>query len=161
MSTLAIENRFYQNSPEPSYLLRRAFSPEPSYALKDSTSSPPTIVDGITARVAVRLGTLPDARMNQELSEILKQFRLSATETEIDLSGMPALEIVDAEDGSVLIEWHLAGRRLGFNIEPAQGQSGWFYAFSRDSGGQCGSGSLASLDMKALFHTMLTTTPAR
>jgi hypothetical protein len=92
-------------------------------------------VDGITARVAARAGTLPDSRMNQELSEILKQFRLCAMETEVDLSGVPALEIVAGNDGSVLIEWHLADRRLGFNIEPDQGQSGWFYAFSRDSGG--------------------------
>ena len=160
MSTLAIENRFYQNSPEPSYLLRREFAPEPSYALKDSANAQP-IADSITARVAARIGTLTYPRMNEELSGILMQFRLAAMETECDLTILPTLEIVDAEDGSVLIEWHLSDRRLGFNIEPEQGQSGWFYAFSRDSGWQCGSGLLASLDMKALFHLMLVKAPAR
>lgn len=159
MTTLALENRLYQNSPDASYVLRRReLVVEPSYALKDAAVAPPSIVDAITARVNGRAGTLANARMNAELTEIVKQLRLAAAETGIDLSMAPPLEIVDADDGSVLIEWHLADRRLGFNIEPHEGQSGWYFAFSRASGGQCGSGLLASLDMPMLLRLMFTPT---
>lgn len=159
MTTLALENRLYQNSPDASYVLsRREVVVEPSYALKDVPVAPPSIIDAITARVNARSGTLAKARMNGELTEILKQLRLAVTETGIDLSTAPALEIIDADDGSVLIEWHLADRRLGFNIEPQEGQSGWYFAFSRASGGQCGSGLLASLDMRMLLLLMFPST---
>jgi hypothetical protein len=99
--------------------------------------------------------------MNVELNEILKQLYLAASATGIDLSVAPSLEIVDAEDGSVLIEWNLADRKVGFNIEPQEGQSGWYFAFSRASGGQCGSGSLASLDVKDLLQRMFAPSPRR
>jgi hypothetical protein len=159
MTTLALENRLYQNSPDASYVLRRReVFVEPSYALKDIAGAPPAIIDAISARVNARSGTLANARMNGELTDVLKQLRLAAMETGIDLSTAPPLEIVDADDGSVLIEWHLADRRLGFNIEPSEGQSGWYFAFSRASGGQCGSGLLASLDMRVLLHLMFTPT---
>lgn len=91
--------------------------------------------------------------MNSELETILKEFGYALT-TEIDVSNAPKLEIVDAEDGSVLIEWHFADRRLGFNIEPCEGQSGWYFAVSKNSGGQCGAGLLASLDMSDLVQWM-------
>src|SRR5262245_54722321 len=158
MTTLALENRLYQNSPDASYVLRRReVFVEPSYALKDVPAAP-SIVDAITARVNARSGTLANARMNAELTDIMTHLRLAARESGTDLSTAPALEIVDADDGSVLIEWHLADRRLGFNIEPHEGQSGWYFAFSRDSGGQCGSGLLASLDMRMLLRLMFTST---
>ena len=157
MTTLALKDRFYQNSPDSSYVLRRGdVVVEPSYALKDVPSTPPSLIDTISSRVGARSGTLANTRMNGELTEILKQLRLAATETGIDLSSAPPLEVIDADDGSVLIEWHFADRRLGFNIEPHEGQSGWYFAFSRAPGGQCGSGLLASLDMKALLPMMFT-----
>lgn len=151
----------YRNSPEVSYLLHRELTPEASYALKDTAAPPPTLVDTITSLVVPRVGTLPKPRMNEELSEVLSEFRIAASESSLDLSNAAALEIVDAEDGSVLIEWRFKDRRLGFNIEPDAGQSGWYYAFSRDSGGQCGSGLLSSLDMKMLLRRMLGDAPRR
>jgi hypothetical protein len=158
MTTIALKDRFYQNSPDSSYVLRRGdVVVEPSYALKDVPSTSSSVIDAISSRVSARSGTLANARMNSELTEILKQLHLAATETGIDLSLAPPFEIVDADDGSVLIEWHFADRRLGFNIEPQQGQSGWYFAFSRTSGGQCGSGLLASLDMRVLLPLMFQT----
>lgn len=157
MTTLALKDRFYQNSPDSSYVLRRGdVVVEPSYALKDVPSTPPSLIDIISSRVSARSGTLVKAHMNGELAEILRQLRLAATEIGIDLSSAPPLEIIDAGDGSVLIEWYFADRRLGFNLEPQEGQSGWYFAFSRASGGQCGSGSLASLDMRTLIPLMFT-----
>lgn len=161
MTTLALEHQLYQNSPESSYVLRRVNEiVEPSYSLKDVSSAVPSRFEELYSRVRARSGKLPDARMNTELAEILSQLRVAVRETGIDLSSAPHLEVVDAEDGSVLIEWHLADRRVGFNIEPQEGQSGWYFAFSRASGGQCGSGLLASLDMKSLLRLMFPT-PSR
>jgi hypothetical protein len=160
MTTLAMQNWLYENSHEGSYLLRREFVPETSYALKDA-GTVPTSVDAITARVVSRVGTLSRPRMNAELSEILSQFRITASDPDLKIDHAAPLEIVDADDGSVLIEWHFKDRRLGFNIEPEEGQSGWYYAFSRESGGQCGSGTLTSLDMKILLHLILGQDPHR
>jgi len=154
MTTLVMQNWLYENSPEGSYLLRRDFVPEASYALKDAAAVP-TSVDAITSRIASRVGTLSNPRMNTELSEILRQFRFTASDPDLEIDRTAPLEIIDSEDGSVLIEWHFKDRRLGFNIEPEEGQSGWYFAFSRESGGQCGSGTLPSLDMKALLHLIL------
>jgi len=92
--------------------------------------------------------------MNGELAAILNAFCSALRDTGIDIRNAPKLEIVDADDGSVLIEWHFPDRRLGFNIEPHEGQSGWYFAFSRSSGGQCGAGLLASLDMRSLLQLM-------
>ena len=129
--------------------------------LSKPPSALPTVVDAISAGVMARVGTLPNARMNDELAEIVRLLRIGAADTETDLSTAPALEVIDAEDGSVLIEWHLVDRRLGFNVEPREGESGWYYAFSKDSEGQCGSGLLTSLDMKTLLHLMFTKRSAR
>lgn len=112
------------------------------------------VVDAITERVQGRRGTLANARMNEELDTILKTLGLALADGEIDISNAPKLKVVDAEDGSVLIEWYFPDRRLGFNIEANEGQTGWYFAFSRSSGGQCGAGLLASLDMKALLRLM-------
>lgn len=160
MSTLALEHRFYQNSPEPSYLLQREYVLDASYALRDC-STEPAHAERFVAQVAARAGSLASPRMNAELEDIVSRIRAAIAETGIDVSTAPVLEIVDADDGSVLIEWHFANRRLGFNIEPHEGQSGWYFAFSKNSGGQCGSGLLASLDMKALLQMMLAKTPPR
>ena len=161
MSTLVLEHQFYQNPAESSYLLRREISPEPSYALRDSSPMAPPILDRLIVGAVARAGTLPNARMNGELDELVKQLRVALAEAEIDLSTASKLEVIDADDGSVLIEWHFSDRRLGFNIEPQEGQSGWYFALSKDSGGQCGSGLLASLDMKTLLHLMFTKSPTR
>jgi hypothetical protein len=158
MPALALEHILYENSPEPSYLLRRDFSIESSYALKDAPSAL-TLIDMISARVRARAGSLANARMNSELETILGQLGVALAETGIDIGSASPLEIIDAEDGSVLIEWHLVDRRLGFNIEPLAGQSGWYFAFSRESGGQCGAGLLTSLDMKGLLKLMFTKNP--
>lgn len=111
--------------------------------------------------IRARIGTLANERMNAELSELLRELGRGVVETGIDISSAPKLEIFDAEDGSVLIEWNFADRRLGFNIEPQEGQSGWYFAFSRNSGGQCGSGLLASLDTKDLLQRMFAKNPTR
>ncbi len=160
MTTVALEHRFYQNSPEPSYLLRREreYLLDASYALRDC-SNEPAHAERLVTQVVARAGSLSDSRMNSELDTIVSEFRKAIAETDLDVSGAPALEIVDADDGSVLIEWHFADRRLGFNIEPQEGQSGWYFAFSRDSGGQCGSGFLGSLHMKRLLALMLGKAP--
>jgi hypothetical protein len=159
MSTLALAHRFYQNPPEPSFVLQgEPREIDASYALRES-STEPAHADRLIARVAARAGSLSNSRMNAELGQIVSVFRTALVETGIDAGGAPALEIVDADDGSVLIEWHFADRRLGFNIEPREGESGWYFVFSKSSGGQCGSGLLASLDMNALLQTMLAKRP--
>jgi hypothetical protein len=144
----------YQNSPEATYSLRSEIPQEWSYTLKIFRPTLPD-VDELVQRVVERIGAISDVRMKYEASEIVKEFRLAAIEAGAELANAPALEILDADDGSVLIEWQFKDRRLGFNIEPVQGHSGWYYAFSRNSGGQCGSGTLQSLDMRMLIRLIL------
>ena len=160
MTSLVIQGWPYENSHEGSYLLRREFTPEASYALRNA-SAIPSVIDSLTANATSRIGTLANTRMNVELSELVSLFTASACEPDLDISRAPPLEVVDAEDGSVLIEWQFRDRRLGFNIEPDEGQSGWYFAFSRDSGGQCGSGLLASLAMRDLLRLILSDPPRR
>jgi hypothetical protein len=156
MTSLVLENRFYQNPPEPSYFLSREFAAESSYSLKGAVASSTILLDGVVGRVSARLDSLPVAHMKKQASSILERFREAVTAGQLDLSSCPGLQILDADDGSVLIEWQFRDRRLGFNLEPDEEQSGWYFAFSRDSGGQCGSGTLSSLDMAMVLRLMLT-----
>ena len=152
MSTLALWSRPYQNPSEGSYILEDPL-PESSYILSNVRTVASGVAGSIVAPAMERIGTLCDPRMKSEAAGIVEQFRAAAEDASLDPKA-PPLRVLEPEDGSILIEWQMQDRTLGFCIEPTKGQSGWYYACSRESGGQCGAGLLASLDMKALFRLM-------
>ncbi|PSM31679.1 hypothetical protein BVG81_004225 [Haliangium sp. UPWRP_2] len=73
----------------------------------------------------------------------------------LDLHDAPPLRTAEAPDGSFLIEWVFSDRRLGFNIEPEQDDSGWYFVSSKRAGGSCAAGSLSSMDIKLLIRWAL------
>lgn len=107
-----------------------------------------------TAEVAVRklvkqgsFGQATQAR------QVLDFFREAVSS--YNVRGLPPLEATEASDGSFLIEWMLKDRRLGFNIEPQGDDSGWYFVSSKEAGGRCASGGLASLDIRQLLKWSL------
>ncbi len=153
MSSLALGSRPYQNPSEGSYVLEDPL-PESSYVLGNAVFAVSSAVGSMVAPVRERIRTLRDPRMKTEAASIIEQFRVAAEDACLDSSTAPPLHVLEPEDGSFLIEWQMRDRTLGFCIEPTEGQSGWYYASSKESGGQCGAGLLPSLDMKALLSLM-------
>jgi len=69
---------------------------------------------------------------------------------------LPALEPVWCEDGSLLVEWPLPDRRIGFSFEQDPAQSSWFYVSLppslRDGSGFLSQISPVSLVLRSLVR---------
>lgn len=64
----------------------------------------------------------------------------------------PPLRASEAEDGSAVIEWVFADRRLGFSFEEDPKESGWYFVSSQESGGVLASGDSSSMDLDLLVR---------
>jgi hypothetical protein len=67
-----------------------------------------------------------------EATKVLR--RLGAALLRFDLTSAPPVSAVMLDDGSMVLEWVFADRRLGFSVDPKPGESGWFFVSSQDSG---------------------------
>lgn len=68
-----------------------------------------------------------------------------------DVRRFPAFRLARPLDGSLVIEWTLGDRRLGFSFEEDLDDSGWYYAFALKHGGRSASGSLREMNLEALL----------
>lgn len=147
----AVLDELYQNARGVSVSLRKE---RPTGEIPTSISLAPYTSVADVARILQPLTDLlprlADARRKLEAQFIYEQMKSALMQA--DLRGRPALSISDADDGATLIEWIFRDRRLGFNIEVTEGESGWYYASSRASGGQCASGNLSHLNASDLVR---------
>lgn len=67
------------------------------------------------------------------------------------------LRLARLDDGSVLLEWTLPDRRLGFSFEPDKGDSGWYFVFSNGSSERYEAGSMDQLDLPRMLAMMTQT----
>ncbi len=66
-------------------------------------------------------------------------------------STLPAPHVSKGDASDVSVEWVQRDRRFGFVIDPDEGESGWYFVSSPDSGGLSASGDLSVLDMSQLL----------
>lgn len=126
--------------------------PEPvetSYVLHLDVGEPNRVLERVEASLP-RLAAVEIAEQVRQLTA-----RLREAGARLDLSSLPPLRLTEADDGSVLIEWTLSDRRLGFNLESDPAQSGWYFATSPAAGGEMASGALAIADLGRLIRWAL------
>ena len=61
------------------------------------------------------------------------------------------------DNGTLLIEWTLPDRRLGFSFESNPEESGWYFVFSKGSSERYEAGSMDQLDVPRLLRLMTKT----
>lgn len=110
-------------------------------------------VTRLLADVELTLKGLQNAAMREQANLVVSYFRKAASAYRVD--GVPPLSATMAHDGSLLIEWTFSDRRMGFNIEPNQDESGWYFVSSETAGGRCVSGSLSTLNAAQLMKWAL------
>jgi hypothetical protein len=115
--------------------------------------------ESLTARALTEDAFAAAAALRSPLANrakaVLQQLRLELSK--VDGHDLPRVQTTSADDGSFLIEWIFLDRRLGFAIEESEGESGWFFVSSRESGGHCSSGDLAHMDLAQLVAQTLKT----
>lgn len=107
----------------------------------------------LLAQVEEVIRHLDNAAMRSQASRVVEFFRRTAAG--YNLQGTPPLRATLADDASLLIEWTFEDRRLGFNIEPNQDDSGWYFVSSKNAGGRCASGNLSVLDINEVMRWTL------
>jgi len=96
--------------------------------------------------------TLTDERMRLEALEGISGLRDALVDWD---RAAPAISTSEPEDGSFVIECIQPGRRVGFTIEPEEGQSGWFFASFDGSHPVSASGSLVFMEPGELLKKLL------
>ena len=107
----------------------------------------------LLAQVEDAIRRLDNVSMRRQAIRVIEYFRRAASG--YNLQGAPALRANLADDASLLIEWTFEDRRLGFNIEPNQDDSGWYFVSSKAAGGRCASGTLSVLDINEVMRWTL------
>jgi len=149
---LARANALFENDPAVSVSLEeRERRAEMSVSLGRSQAR--AAVRRILGPATGSVSSLTDPGMVRAAGWVLDE--LADALVALGVTDAPALRASRPADGSLLMEWTFADRRLGFNIEPVRGESGWYYVFSRESGGESGSGLLSSLDAQALLTKVI------
>ncbi|MBK7863957.1 MAG: hypothetical protein IPJ65_36195 [Archangiaceae bacterium] len=72
-----------------------------------------------------------------------------------DLSGLPPFVTSLLDDGSMMVEWPLDGRRLGLNFGPTPEESGWFFVSSKEFGDVRAHGHWGADEFKFLLPWVL------
>ena len=133
----------------------RNHSHEPAYqqvkALRQI--SPIRARNELLANVELAIKNLPSSAMRTQANSIISIFRKAASA--YGVNNQPPLSASIATDGSLLVEWIFSDKRLGFNVEPNQDESGWYFVSSETAGGYCESGLLSTLDIKQLMARIL------
>ena len=106
----------------------------------------------ITANAACAIESLHDRR-TVNVKRMLEDF-LDAIAQE-DTSAAPELRFSLPDDGSILLEWTFKDRRFGMSFEEDEGESGWYFVFSREPSTRCEAGTMDQLDMKRLAKLSL------
>jgi hypothetical protein len=161
MISLAKTNELYQNAPQSSSFLanfRQLSSPDSSismqkmYALENRRK----FIRAMAAEATKKSNGLLDQKMKKDALALLSDLCQVGQKMEEDLSSLPPLQATEASDGSFLVEWYLPKGRVGFNIEPEEAQSGWYYVLSSQRGD---SGFLANVDLQTLLRCALEQVP--
>ncbi len=106
----------------------------------------------LTREAALQSRTLPRAQA-LAVRQILEDFAQATSG--LDVAAAPALRIGEAEDGSILLEWTFADRRLGFSFEPSPEDSGWYFVLSNGSSERYEAGTMDQLEMVRLVTMAL------
>ncbi len=86
--------------------------------------------------------------------DLVGGFLAAVLAEEPSVHAVPTLRAMEADDGSVLVEWTLEDRRLGFTIEPEVKDSGWYFVLSNASSQRFEAGSLDQLELVRLVAAM-------
>lgn len=106
----------------------------------------------ITTHAAHALESLRDPR-TANVKRMLEDF-LDAIAHE-DTTDAPELRFALPDDGSILLEWTFKDRRFGMSFEENEGESGWYFVFSREPSSRCEAGTMDQLDMKRMAKLSL------
>lgn len=106
----------------------------------------------LTARAAKILDPLPP-QMTTEVRRALEDFVEAAIN--LDTGSAPPLRADLHDDGSVLIEWTFTDRRFGLSFEEEEGESGWYFVFSREPSTRYEAGTMDQLDMPRMVKLTL------
>lgn len=80
------------------------------------------------------------------ISEIGRQNKAACSAADVHVGA--------SDDGSLVVEWMLPDRRIGFGVELDSADDGWHYV-SKLPEGACESGLIATADIPALVKRML------
>lgn len=105
-------------------------------------------------------GQLPEVPpvLAQDVKELLARTTESLSRV---CAGFPPLfpvspiRLATLEDESVLVEWILSDRRVGFLLSNHQGESGWFFVYSAGSSERYEAGTMDQLDLDRMLRMMI------
>lgn len=109
----------------------------------------PTAPADLTRPIAVIIDSLANRSVREQAESLLRELRPILLRAARD-SDLPPLRATETEDGTALIEWVFADRRLGFSLEKDPKDSGWYFVSSRSSGGVLASGDSSTMDLELL-----------
>jgi hypothetical protein len=64
---------------------------------------------------------------------------------------LPPISAFLAENGALLLEWYFIDFRIGFNLEVAENESGWYLASKPSAGGIISSGLFTGIDIHGII----------
>lgn len=104
-----------------------------------------------SAQVAARRASNP--LVGRQAQQVLNE--LEQTIYRLDVTLLQPLHVVETEDGSLLFEWILPGRRASVALDPVPSQSGWYLLADDAVGKQQEWGDLSTLDWAKLINHMV------
>lgn len=113
----------------------------------------------LVREAAKRVRQLSDQRVCEQAVDALQ--RLSERLPLQAPDAVATLVVSVFDDGSVIIEWPMPGRRAGFSVSPEASESGWFFVSSKDCGNIMASGALAEAPMEQIVEWALGNLPTK
>jgi hypothetical protein len=108
-----------------------------------------TAADRVTSEARQRAAELAHTALRDRAIRTIQSFETALGNATVDVA-TPALVLSVLEDHSVIIEWPLPGRRLGFALHESESDSGWFFASTPEWGNILASGALVGAPMEQL-----------
>lgn len=152
--SLAYESPDASASPEGQALLDEWSNAMRAYFAPATRQPSPTERYPLTCGTIAQLRRLLDGQRLRIAEELVDHFLRAVIVEDVDLHTVRTLRAIDANDGSVLIEWTFEDRRLGFTIEPEVKDSGWYFVLSNASSQRFEAGSLDQLELPRLVKAM-------